>query len=59
MINGMGMAAIIVSFPFMESINVRERITRMTIRKTDVSCSDTKLRRVSTSDVQRWMVSPV
>ena len=53
MITGIGIAAISVSFPFMESINVREKITRITMRNTDVSCSDTKLRRVSTSEVQR------
>ena len=52
-------AAMRVIFPFMESITASEKPTRKTTRNTSSSWLVTKLRTTSTSEVQRWMISPV
>ena len=59
MMYGTGSMAMMVSFQFMPSMNVRLNASSTTMRKMLVICSDTKLLRVSMSLVQRWMISPV
>ena len=44
---------------FMENIMKSENATRNTVRNTSSSWFATKLRTTSTSEVQRWMISPV
>ena len=56
---GMGSSAIRPSSGFMVNMNVMDRMTRIRIRNRLDSCPETKLRVVSISDVQRWMISPV
>ena len=42
-----------VNLGFMENIKNKDNIINITIRKTDVNCSDTKFLTISTSEVQR------
>ena len=46
-------------FNLCDSIKDKDSTIIITIRKTAVSCSDTKFLIISTSEVQRWMISPV
>ena len=50
---GMEASATSVSFAFMENMKSKDRMIRITIRKTDVNCSDMKFFTISTSEVQR------
>ena len=59
MISGMGISAMRVSVPCMDTMKEMDKISRSTIRNTEVSCSDRKFFVVSMSEVQRWMISPV
>ena len=56
---GMGRSTIRVRGTFMLSMNVMDSATRIRMRNSWVICPATKLRVVSMSDVQRWMMSPV
>ena len=53
MIKGMGIRAMIVSSPCMELMKEMDRISRITMRNTLVSCSDRKFFVVSMSEVHR------
>ena len=55
----MGIMAMNVSPTFMENMKNRDRIIMMLILTTDTSCSETNMRTISTSEVQRWIMSPV
>ena len=59
MMMGRNTIAISESFTFMESIRHSEKPTRKTVRNTSMSWFTTKERTTSTSEVQRWMISPV
>ena len=56
---GIGTMAISVRSGFMANMNTRLMISIITILKMPVICSDIKLRMVSMSLVQRWIMSPV
>ena len=47
------------SLRFMDTMKDSDSASRMQMRTTFMNCSVTKLRTVSTSLVQRWMMSPV
>ena len=45
-----------VSIPY---ITIRDTVTWITMRMIDMSCSERKFFTMSTSEVQRWIMSPV
>ncbi len=56
---GMKTAATIVSGMLMPAMNQIESTIKSTVRNRETSCSDRNVLIVSTSEVQRWMMSPV
>ena len=56
---GIKTAAARVSRGWIDAMKYRDIKTRMKTLSSEVSCSDTNILIVSTSEVQRWMVSPV
>ena len=56
---GMNSTATRDSLTFIENIMERYRMMRNTVRTTSTSWLHTKLRITSTSEVHRWMISPV
>ena len=56
---GMKTAAARVSRGWIVAIKYRDIKTRIKTLSSEVSCSETNILIVSTSDVQRWIVSPV
>ena len=59
MIRGMGIRAMRVRLTCMDTMKEMDKISRITMRNTEVSCSERKFFVVSMSEVQRWMISPV
>ena len=59
MITGTGASAISASLVFMENMKPIEKPSRIRIRRIPVICSEMKFFRVSRSEVQRWIMSPV